>query len=68
MTDRERPENQAGGTDGSGPALASAPPGLDPDWRQRIRIAKEVRAETRKARGDKPSTFDMRGHPIRFGR
>lgn len=29
-------------------------------------MAKRVREETRKARGDKPSTFDLQGLPIRI--
>lgn len=48
------------------PALSPPPPSIDPDWRERIEIAKQVREETRKARANKPSTFDLRGPPIRF--
>lgn len=50
---------------GQSPALGSPPAGMDPDWRERIELAKRVREETRKARGDKPSTFDLQGLPIR---
>ena len=46
------------------PALGQPPTSIDPDWRERIEIAKRVREETRKARGDKPSTFDLQGLPI----
>lgn len=47
-------------------ALSAPPPSIDPDWRERIEIAKQVREETRKARANKPSTFDLRGPPIKF--
>ena len=49
---------------GGSSVLGPPPAGIDPDWRERIEIAKRVRDETRKARGDKPSTFDVRGPPI----
>lgn len=54
--------------DGAGqfPALGHPPTSIDPDWRERIELAKRVREETRKARGDKPSTFDLQGPPIRI--
>lgn len=48
------------------PALPP-PPGIDPDWREKIETAKRVREETRQARRGKPATFDMRGRPIRVG-
>lgn len=47
-------------------ALGHPPASIDPDWRERIEFAKRVREETRKARGDKPSTFDVQGPPIRI--
>ncbi len=50
----------------SAPALPP-PPGIDPDWREKIETAKRVREETRRARRGKPATFDMRGRPIRVG-
>lgn len=53
---------------GSSPALFPPPPGIDPDWRERIEIAKRCREETRKARGNKSSTFDMHGPPMQFRR
>lgn len=46
------------------PALGHPPTSIDPDWRERIEFAKRVREETRKARGDKPATFDLQGPPI----
>ncbi|MDE2976228.1 MAG: hypothetical protein OXU63_01765 [Acidobacteriota bacterium] len=51
---------------GQSPALGHPPTGIDPDWRERIELAKRVREETRKARGDKPPTFDLQGLPIRI--
>ena len=51
---------------GGSSVLGRPPATIDPDWRERIEIAKRERDETRKARGDKPSTFDMRGPPIRI--
>lgn len=48
------------------PALGPPPASIDPDWQERIELAKRVREETRKARGDKPSTFDLQGLPIRI--
>lgn len=59
---RDRGRDAVGGS----PVLGRPPATIDPDWRERIEIAKRVRDETRKARGDKPSTFDMRGPPIRW--
>ncbi len=48
------------------PALPP-PPGIDPDWCDKIGAAKRVREETRQARRGKPATFDMEGPPIRVG-
>ena len=50
----------------TGPALPP-PPGIDPDWREKIETAKRVREETQQARRGKPATFDMEGPPIRVG-
>ena len=38
--------------------------GYDPEWRERIQIAREARDQARKARGNKPVTFDTRRLPI----
>ena len=51
---------------GHSPALPHPPANVDPDWRERIEFAKQVREETRKAWGDSPPTFDIRGLPIRI--
>ncbi len=50
----------------SSPALPP-PPGIDPDWREKIETAKRVREEMRQAWRGKPATFDMKGPPIRVG-
>lgn len=50
------------------PACFPPPPSIDRDWRERIAIAKQVREETLKARGNKPSTFDVSGPSIGTGR
>lgn len=63
-TPTDRSEDAVGGS----PVLGCPPAAIDPDWRERIEIAKRVRDETRKARGDKPSTFDLQGPPIRIRR
>ena len=62
------PADQAECVVGGSSVLGRPSATIDPDWRERIEIAKRVRDETRKARGDKPSTFDMRGPPIRIRR
>ena len=59
------PSNRSRDAAGQSPALGHPPTSIDPDWRERIEFAKQVREETRKARGDKPSTFDLQGLPIR---
>lgn len=61
-TAQDRSRDAAGQT----PALGDPPTSIDPDWRERIELAKRVREETRKARGDKPSTFDLQGPRIRI--
>ena len=38
--------------------------GVDPHWRERIRIAKEAREHARKARGDRPVTSDTGRLPV----
>ncbi len=60
------PPDRSRDATGQSPALGPPPASIDPDWRERIEFAKRVREETREARGDKPSTFDMQGRPIRI--
>ena len=48
------------------PALAAPISGCDPDWRERIELAKRAREEGKKAREGKPITFRM-SYPLHFG-
>lgn len=48
------------------PALAAPVSGCDPDWRERIELAKRVREEGQRARKGKPVTFRM-SRPLSFG-
>ena len=63
MTDSRPKKESASASSDHSPALAP-PSGFDPDWRERIEIAKQARVQARKARGDRPATFDKRGLPI----
>lgn len=63
MTD-PRPKNETGSASLEQSPAVSPPSGYDPDWRERIEIAKQAREQARKARGDRPATFDKRGLPI----
>lgn len=60
------PSDRSRDVAGESPALGHPPTSIDPDWRERIEIAKRVREEARKARGDKPATFDLQAFPIRI--
>ena len=48
------------------PALAVPVSGCDPDWRERIELAKRAREDGQKARKGKPVTFRM-SRPLSFG-
>ena len=63
MTD-PRPKNETGFASSEQSPALSPPSGYDPDWRERIEIAKQAREHARKARGDRPATFDKRSRPI----
>ena len=64
MTDRQ-PADKAGAGSSKDPRPVTPPhSGYDPDWRERIRIAKQAGEQARKARGDKAVTFDTRRLPI----
>lgn len=63
MTDA-RPKNETASATHDRSPPVSPPSGFDPDWRERIEIAKQAREQARKARGDRPATFDKRGLPI----
>ena len=61
---RPRPRNETASTSTDQSPAVSPPSGIDPDWRERIEIAKQAREQARKARSDRPATFDRRGLPI----
>ena len=61
---KPRHRNETAFTSSDQPPAVSPPSGIDPDWRERIEIAKQAREQARKARGDRPATFDRRGLPI----
>ena len=48
------------------PALTAPVSGCDPDWRERIELAKRAREDGLKARKGKPVTFRMY-RPLNFG-
>ena len=56
-------EVKAGTADDSRPVAAPSQR-YDPDWRERIEIAKQARDQARKARGNKPVTFPPGRRPI----
>ena len=43
------------------PALAAATPGIDPDWHERIELAKRAYQDGKKLREGKPITFRLSG-------
>jgi len=61
---RPRAQNETASSSSDQAPGVSPPSGIDPDWRERIEIAKQAREQARKARGDRPATFDRRGLPI----
>lgn len=63
MTD-PRPENETGSATTEQTRAVSPPSGYDPDWRERIEIARQARDQARKARGDQPVTFEKSRLPI----
>lgn len=48
------------------PALAPPAHGIDPDWRERIELARRAHAEGKKLREGKPITFRM-SQPLSLG-
>ena len=48
------------------PALAAPASGIDPDWRERIELARQAYAEGKKMREGKPITFRM-SQPLSLG-
>ena len=63
MTD-SRPEKETGSAAAEQTPAVSPPSGYDPDWRERIEIARQARDQARKARGDRPVTFEKNRLPI----
>lgn len=63
MTD-SRPENETGSSTVEQTPAVSPPSGYDPNWRERIEIARQARDQARKARGDQPVTFEKSRLPI----
>ena len=63
MTDT-RPENETESAAAEQTSAVSPPSGYDPDWRERIEIARQARDQARKARGDRPVTFEKNRLPI----
>ena len=63
MTD-SRPENETGSSTAEQTPAVSPPSGYDPNWRERIEIARQARDQARKARGDQPVTFEKSRLPI----
>lgn len=60
------PGNSDAGDASVAPALAAPVSGCDPDWRERIELAKRAREDGKKARKGKPVTFRMH-RPLSFG-
>ena len=54
------------GNESAEPALAMPVTGVDPDWRERIDLAKRAYAEGKKLREGKPITFRM-SRPLNLG-
>lgn len=48
------------------PVLTMPASGIDPDWRERIELAKRVHKENKKLRQGKPITFRM-SRPLKLG-
>lgn len=63
MTDPSSKSRNESGTR-ERPPVVSPPHGYDPDWRERIEIARQARDQARKARRDQPVTFDRTRLPI----
>ena len=60
------PRRNNKGAEKAEPALAMPASGIDPDWRERIEIAKRVYEESKKLRKGKPITFRM-SRPLNLG-
>lgn len=60
------PHRNNEGTEKAEPALAMPASGIDPDWRERIELAKRAYEEGKKLREGKPITFRM-SRPLNLG-
>lgn len=59
--------DSASGSELVEPALATPAAGIDPDWRERIDLAKRAYEEGKKQREGKPITFRM-SRPLSLGK
>ena len=70
MSSLEKPASVARRRDGAGdsvePALVVSVADIDPDWRERIELAKRAYEEGKKQRKGKPITFRM-SRPLSLG-
>ena len=64
-TRKPRDDGDAG-KEGMEPALTVPATGIDPDWRERIELAKRAYEEGKKLREGKPITFRM-SQPLSLG-
>ena len=71
MNSQKKPASAARRSDSGSelvePALATPAAGIDPDWRERIDLAKRAYEEGKKQREGKPITFRM-SRPLSLGK
>lgn len=60
------PDDGGGGKENMESVLTVPPTGIDPDWRERIDLAKRAYQDGKKLREGKPITFRMSG-PLKLG-
>ena len=65
-TPRDEGDRGGGGRESMKSALTMPATGIDPDWRERIDLAKRAYAEGKKLREGKPITFRM-SQPLNLG-
>ena len=53
------PRRNNEGNETAEPVLAMPASGIDPDWRERIELAKRIHKESKKLREGKPITFPI---------
>lgn len=59
-------DDEDGGKEGTEPVLTMPATGIDPDWRERIDLAKQAYQDGKKWREGKPITFRM-SQPLNLG-